>query len=54
MDTANLPARLHEFYPLDSVPLDLPQKGEEDFDALNKVSDRIINKLEQVLRPLIF
>jgi hypothetical protein len=54
MDTANLPARLHEFYPLDSVPLDqLPQEGEEDFDSLNNVSDRIIHKLEQV-RPLIF
>jgi hypothetical protein len=51
MDTAKLPARLHKFYPLDSdlVLLDqLPSEGEEDFDALNSISDHIILKLEQV------
>ena len=49
MDTAHLPARLHELYPLDLVPLEeVPQEGEEDFYVLNKVADRIIQKLEEV------
>jgi hypothetical protein len=49
MDTAKLPARLHELYPLDYAPLDeLPQDGEEDFYQLGKVADRIIQRLEQV------
>jgi hypothetical protein len=49
MNTAKLPARLHEFYPLDTVPLDeLPCEGEVDFNSLSNISNRIIHKLEQV------
>jgi hypothetical protein len=49
MDTAKLPTHLHELYPLDSVPLEeIPVEGEEDFYTLNKIVDRIIQKLEDV------
>ena len=50
MDTACLPARLHELYPLCMVPLEntLPQEGEEDFIVLSEIADRIIQKLQSV------
>jgi hypothetical protein len=49
MDTARLPARLHELYPLDLVPIEgVPQGGEEDYIVLNEVADRIIRVLESV------
>ena len=49
MDTAKLPTRLHEFYPIDIFPMEgLPQDGEEDFYVLDKISDRIIQRLEDV------
>jgi len=49
MDTAKLPSRLHELYPLDLIPLEgIPQDGEEDFFILNKIADRIIRKLDNV------
>ena len=49
MDTARLPTRLHEFYPLDLVPTnEIPQDGEEDFHVLHNVADCIIAKLKNV------
>lgn len=48
MNTANLPSRLHEFYPVDIPPFGLPVEGEEDYDSLDAVSDRIIKKLSLV------
>jgi hypothetical protein len=48
MNTANLPSRLHEFYPVDIPPFGMPVEGEEDYDSLDAVSDRIIKKLSLV------
>ena len=49
VDTAKLPTRLHELYPIDFLPMEgLPLNEEEDFYALDKISDRIIKKLEDV------
>jgi hypothetical protein len=49
MDTEKLPARLHELYPVDSVPLhEIPRDGEEDFYLLDRVADRILQKLNLV------
>lgn len=49
MDTAKLPTRLHELYPIDFLPMEgLPVDGEEDFYVLDKISDRIIKKLDDV------
>jgi hypothetical protein len=49
MNTSYLPARLHELYPLDIIPLEeIPQEGEEDFYVLDKIADRIIQRLEDV------
>ena len=48
MDTAKLPTRLHELYPLDCVPLELPQNEEDDFYQLEKVAEHIIQRLKHV------
>ena len=49
MNTAKLPARLHQFYSLEDFPSEgLPQQDEEDYHLLNRIADRVLIKMEAV------